>query len=236
MKRWTLPLVLLVLAAGVACFFFFARGDIAAKKAQAALTPVLNVPQGAQVLTFPLKSGWISAGYQNANYLKKNKFQHYGTDFYDDKGYANVFASGGGVVLGTEFCKNSVGNIAVIRYDNVFLPSTGEQISLIARYYHMLSLSVKEGDRVTEGQTIGAVDSGHEWYHHVHMELDTDLDHPFHTPQVAEATSELLQRASATGSGMLDPVTVLAVAEGCTMGMHPYSDSVTEKDTPHFRR
>jgi len=186
-------------------------------------------------LIFPIDNGVITAGYRNSTYFEKNHFEHYGTDITAANGsYAEILASGDGVVLGTEFCDNSLGNIAVIRYDNVFVPETGESISLIARYYHMTSVLVKKEEIVHVGQIIGTIDGGHKWYHHVHLELDMDIRHPFFTPQVAEATSELLQRSNATGGFIIEPMSILVMSKDQRIFAHPNSDCCTEKDAPRF--
>ena len=197
--------------------------------------PTVEPPTGAQLLLFPMKDGLITAGYRNPTYLEKNNFTHYGTDLTSaDGGKAEILASGSGIVLGTEFCDNSLGHIVVIRYDNVFLPQTGEIISLIARYYHMTGLEVSKGDVLHTGQVIGAINDKHRWYNHIHIEFDTDLEYPFNTPQVAEATSALLNRYPASGEGMPDPISVLAVGKDQRIFVHPLSDCCTEKDNPQF--
>ena len=204
--------------------------------------PVSNLeqiepPTDAQLLIFPVKNGVITAGYRNPTYLEKNGYPHYGLDITSvDGGHAEVLASGTGVVLGTEFCDNSLGNIAVIRYDQVFVPQLGKTVSLIARYYHMASFLLQQGEMVSTGQAIGSFDGKHEWYHHVHIELDTDLAYPFNTPQVAENASELLNRHPASGEKTLDPIWVLAIEQKQKIFVHPNSDCCTEKDNPRFAK
>lgn len=197
------------------------------------LTPV-EAPEGAQLLLFPLKNGWITAGYRNAAYVERNGYPHYGFDI-SAGGLNDVLASGDGVVLGTEFCDNSLGNIAVIRYDNVYIPETGEVISLIARYYHMLTSTLAEGDTVSAGQVMGTIDGGDKWYNHVHLELDTDLDYPFNTPQVAEVSSALLNRWPADGEGLREPMSILVADTGQHIAIHPNSPCCTDKDNPRYR-
>lgn len=192
-------------------------------------------PEGAQLLIFPINKGVITAGYRNPIYLEKNRFEHYGTDIVGaNGGYAEVLALGDGVVLGAEFCDNSLGNIAVIRYDNVFIPETGETRSLVARCYHMDTIKVRQEEIVHSGQIIGTINGSHKWYHHVHLELDTDVGYPFHTPQVAEATSQLLKRSNATGQFIIEPLSVLTVGKEQRIYPHPNSDCCTEKDNPRY--
>lgn len=197
--------------------------------------PKYTLPAGSQLLSYPLEDGLITAGYLNQRYLEKNKFNHFGTDIMPRSGKeARVYASGMGTVLGTEFCDNNVGNVVVARYDRVYDPTRKIVTSVVIRYYHMLSLSVKGGDALSPGQVIGSVDGRHKWYNHVHVEVDADTVYPFHTPQVAEHSSELLIRFPASGDSLLDPVSVLAVRKGGQIGIHPHSDCCAEKDAPCF--
>jgi len=223
-----ISLIVLGIALIIALFLFRERYDISNLQQ---ITP----PDGTQLLIFPIDNGVITAGYRNPTYFEKNHFEHYGTDITAaNGGYAEILASGDGVVLGIEYCDNSLGNIAVIRYDNVFIPEAGTTISLIARYYHMTSVLVNKEDIVHVGQTIGTIDGRHKWYHHVHLEFDMDLRYPFYTPQVAEATSELLQRSNATGEFIIEPMSVLVVSKNQRIFAHPNSDCCTEKDEPRF--
>ena len=194
----------------------------------------IEPPDGAQLLIFPIDDGVIIAGYRNPTYFDKNGYPHYGIDLVAVSGRAEVIASGIGIVLGTEFCNNSLGNIAVIRYDDVFVPQSGEIISLIARYYHMDSIMVDKDDLVAPGQAIGSIDGSHEQYHHIHMELDADVQFPFHTPQVAQSSSNLLNRFPANGDKILEPIYVLALGREQWIYVHPDSDCVMEKDNPRY--
>lgn len=238
-KRLVLVIVILILiAALIACAVFFAARFLFREREQEDMRkklPTAEPPAGAQILTFPVNEGLVTAGYRNPRYNEKNGYPHYGSDITSARGdHAEVLASGDGVVLGTEFCGNSLGNIAVVQYDNVYVPQTGETVSLIARYYHMTSILVKKDDVVTQGRIIGAFDRSHKWYHHIHIELDTDLQHPFNTPQVAEASSSLLVRFPADGKTTLEPMSVLVLDSGQYITVHPGSDSCTKKDNPRF--
>jgi murein DD-endopeptidase MepM/ murein hydrolase activator NlpD len=195
--------------------------------------PRIEAPEGAQLLFFPLDDSVVSAGYLNEKYLADQGYPHYAINLWAP-GTREVLSVGDGVVLGTELCDNSVGNIAVIRYDDVYIPETGETASLIARYYHMTGTLVAEGDAVTAGRQIGTIDGSHQWYNHVHIELDFDVEHPFHTPQVAEASSELLQRYPADGSSIADPFAVLSLGEAQRASSHKNAEWCTDTDVPRF--
>lgn len=175
----------------------------------------------------------ISAGYKNKQYLADQGYQHYAIDLWAP-GSRNVLSCGNGVVLGIEFCDNSVGNIAVIQYDNVYIPQTREVVSLVARYYHMIEIFINKGDVITAGQAIGTVVGSRQWYNHVHIELDTDVLHQFNTPQVAEASSELLQRYPADGNSIIDPFSVLVLSEGQRASLPQNITWGTEVDLPRY--
>ena len=192
-------------------------------------------PESSQILIFPLDSGFITTGYRNPAYFSTMGFSHFGLDLVPPGGgHTYVISSGEGIVLGTEFREGSLGYIAVIRYDDVFVPKTGEVISLIARYYHMASLAVARGDILSPSQIIGSIYGGHEFYGHIHIELDANIDFPFHTPQVAEASSDLLYRYGATGEHMINPLYVLTVGPEQWIFLHPNSRYTTENDHPRF--
>lgn len=197
----------------------------------------ITPPDGTQLLCFPIDNGAATAGYRNETYRRKNGYAHYGIDFTAaNGGRADILASGDGAVLGAERRDNSLGSIAVIHYDNVYMPYTGETMSLIGRYYHMMELHIEEGDTVSAGQVIGVIDRSDKWWNHIHLELDRDVDYPFHTPQVAEASSQLLNRYPANGEGLLDPIHVLAIHGKQHIFINPGSDCCAEKDKPLYRR
>jgi hypothetical protein len=195
--------------------------------------PKVSAPEGSQLLFFPIEESFISAGYKTEQYLADQGYPHYAIDLWAP-GEHDVLSCGDGVVLGTEFCDNSLGNIAVIQYEHVYIPQTGQSAPLIARYYHMAEIYIGKGDRVTAGQVIGMVVGSHEWYNHVHIELDADIAYPFHTPQVAEASSELLHRYPSDGQSILDPFSVLVLGEGQRASLHKNATGGTEADLPRY--
>lgn len=199
------------------------------------LSPRYLLPQDAQLLTYPLEDSLVTAGYLNAQYLKDQSYAHCGGDFTPRNGrVADVKSLGAGVTLGTEFCENSVGNVVVARYDNVYNPTLDRVAPLVVRYYHLLTCTVREGDQLTGGQVIGRVDGQHQWYNHVHIEVDTDIRFPFHTPQVAERSSELLVRFPADGKSLLDPMSVLVVDESQRIELHPAATWCVPDELPRF--
>jgi murein DD-endopeptidase MepM/ murein hydrolase activator NlpD len=195
--------------------------------------PEVTAPEGSQLLFFPMEESLVTAGYKSTWYLTEHGYPHYAADLWAPGG-RDVLSCGNGMVLGTEFCDNSLGNIAVIQYDHVYIPHTGQSVPLIARYYHMAEIYIGKGDMVTAGQVIGMVISSHEWHNHVHIELDTDISYPFHTPQVAEASSELLHRYPADGQSILDPFSVLVLGEEQRASLHKSATWGTEADLPRY--
>lgn len=200
----------------------------------------VKAPKGAQLLFFPMLDCTISAGYKNTKYKRVNGYTHYGVDFDSKRAVDfNVIASGEGKVLGVEKNKNSIGGVVVIRYNNVYNPTTGKVKSLIARYYHFYSIVVKKGDIVKAYDVIGSMSGSHKWWNHVHLELDTDTAFPFYTPQVSEAGSKLLKRgglaASVLSKSIIDPMAVLVVGNKQAAKIHSlatYVDKIT--DAPKY--
>ena len=123
----------------------------------------------------------------------------------------------------------------VIQYDNVFNPTTKLKRSLIVRYYHLYSIKVKKGQTVKAYEVIGTISGSHKWWNHIHFEIDTDIKHPFHTPQVAEGSSKMLIRAGATATTILNPLTVLVVGKKQTARVHSLAVYATNAvDSPRF--
>lgn len=196
----------------------------------------INQPEKGQLLIFPMTECTVSAGFKNTKYKKDYGYVHYGVDFDDRWGKDfDVIASGEGTVLATEKNSNSIGGVVVIKYTNVYDPSKSMYRDIVARYLHLYSIKVKKGDKVAAYQVIGTISGGHKWWNHIHMEIDTDVKHPFHTPQVAEASSKLLIRGGATDSTMLDPMHLLVIGHKQTCVVHSlavYANKAT--DSPRF--
>lgn len=181
----------------------------------------VNAPAGSQLLFFPMKECTVAAGFKNAKYRSKYGYVHYGIDF-DSRASVNfdALASGNGTVLGVEKNNNSIGGVVIIKYDSVYNPTTKKVQSLIARYYHFETISVAKGQKVKAYQKIGVVSGSHKWWNHIHMEIDTDVNYPFHTPQVAEASSKLLIRKGANDKTLLNPMDILVVGKKQTAMVH----------------
>lgn len=195
-----------------------------------------KIPDGAQFLIYPMEKCTVAAGFKNTKYLQAYKYQHYGIDC-DALSPAtyNVLASGEGTVLATEYNPNNLGNIVVIRYNNVYLPTIKTVKDVIVRYYHLRQTNVRQGAKLKAYHVIGNVDSRHKMWNHIHMEIDTDTAHPYHTPQVAESSSKLLVSAGATDSTLLNPIDVLVIGGKQTAIVHPNAIYADAKDKPKYK-
>ncbi len=140
-----------------------------------------------QKLILPYKSCKVVAGYKRPAYRNYWGYNHYGCD-YVGVGNLDIIASGNGTVL-TAGYDNNVGNTVCILYPDAYNHKTGKTQSLIARYMHLKSISVKVGQKLKAGDKIGmegATGRGN-WSSHLHIEFDTDTAWPNYSPQVAGA-------------------------------------------------
>jgi hypothetical protein len=140
-----------------------------------------------QKLILPYKSCKVVAGYKRPAYRSYWGYDHYGCDYV---GVSNldIIASGNGTVL-TAGYDNNVGNTVCILYPDAYNHKTGKTQSLIARYMHLASITVKVGQKLKAGDKIGvegATGRGN-WSSHLHIEFDTDTKWPNYSPQVAGA-------------------------------------------------
>ena len=195
-----------------------------------------SIPKGAQLLFFPMMEATIAAGYRDPSYTRHYGYVHLGMDL-DERGSSgfDVVAGASGTVLGVEMNHNSIGGVVVVRYPRVYNPATKEVRDLIARHYHLAELTVKQGEQVAPYQRLGRVLGDHPWWNHVHIELDSDVDYPFHTPQVSEGASRLLIRNPSSDRSILDPAQVLVVGRRQKAQVHPRAVYVTAKDRPRWR-
>ena len=197
-----------------------------------------KIPLESQVLIYPMKSCTIAAGFKNTEYAKDpaHRFTHFGMDC-DSFGATNfeVIASGKGTVLGIERNQNALGCVVVVKYPKVYIPKTGSVKDLIVRYIHMESIKVISGSTVSAYSVIGIVSDKHKWWNHIHVEIDSDTTHPFHTPQVAESSSSMLIRAGANDSTMIDPADVFVIGKNQKAVVHPLAIYVDAKDTPRYK-
>lgn len=145
----------------------------------------------AQRLLFPFRKGMIVCGYKTAQYQKSWGYPHYGIDISTYQGVMqndhSIRASGDGTVV-------AVGNdgalgmgIAIVYKDCI--GRDGSVKTFTARYMHMKTVYVSDGQTVKAGQIIAEEGKEGTQDHHLHLELDTDTRWPTYTPQVSAVHS-----------------------------------------------
>ncbi|NQZ52916.1 MAG: M23 family metallopeptidase [Piscirickettsiaceae bacterium] len=112
----------------------------------------------------PVKAGWVSSYYgQRVDPFTGKKAFHHGLDFAGKAG-SGVYSVADGIVSWTGK-RNGYGVMIDIDHGNGY----------VTRYAHNKTLKVKEGDRITKGQTIALMGStGRSTGPHVHFEILRD--------------------------------------------------------------
>lgn len=143
-----------------------------------------------QYLIMPFTRCMMLCGYKNAQYTNYWGYPHYGVDISTIQGGASddhrILASGEGVVLAAGKDSRLGYGVAVL-YKDVYNHNTGKTISVVGRYMHLKSLSVKTGDSVIAGTVLGEEGKEGTRDYHLHLEFDTDVTPAYATwsPQVA---------------------------------------------------
>ena len=143
-----------------------------------------------QYLIMPFAKQMMLCGYKTKEYRNYWGYDHYGIDVSTIQGGAGddptVYASGDGVVLAAGK-DDKLGYGVAICYNDVYNHNTKSVQSLVGRYMHMRSMSVKEGDVVKAGTPIGVEGKEGTGDYHLHLEFDTDCTPKYATwtPQVA---------------------------------------------------
>ena len=165
-----------------------------------------------QRLIMPFKKQMILCGYKNPQYQKHWGYPHYGTDISTIQGGAgndhNVYASGNGIVLAAGWDKKLGGAVCVM-YSDVLNHRTNTIMTVVGRYMHLASVSVKSGDAVRTGDLIGVEGKEGTGDYHLHIEFDIDIQYPQHSPQVAGSTFWFKGTDST-----VDPSHLLHIGEG----------------------
>jgi murein DD-endopeptidase MepM/ murein hydrolase activator NlpD len=138
----------------------------------------------SQKLTLPFAQCRVAAAYKLTPYRQYWGYDHYGID-YKATAALEVLASGDGIVV-TAGNDTNVGNTVCVVYRDVHNHAKNTDCDLVARYMHLKSISVKEGQTVKAGDVLGieGKTGGGGWSEHLHVEFDTDIDWPNHSPQV----------------------------------------------------
>lgn len=162
----------------------------------------------AQKLILPLNNARITCSWKwGAKYEKTYGGIHYGQDMYGD---SIIYASGTGTVI--DCGKDHVcGNTVIVRYNNVVNHFDGGCYDVIARYYHLASISVKKGAKVTKDTRLGIVGSTGQLVDgaHLHIEFDRDTKYPYHTPTVSKDSNLLKAGLRGNKDTTIDPMRLL---------------------------
>lgn len=197
----------------------------------------VKVPKNSQPVYFPMKECTVAAGFKNARYRKAYGYTHYGVDFDDRWGKSyDVLSPINGIIWGAEMNKNSIGGVLVIYGKDIYEPANGLIRDGIVRLYHNAELHVKKGQTVRAGDVLAEISGTHPTHNHIHMEIDWDIKHPYHTVQVKEDGSELLIRKGASANTMANPMNVCIIGKHQTAIVHSkaiYADKI--KDAPKYR-
>ena len=179
----------------------------------------------SQRLTLPLNDLRVTAAYKTPEYKKYWGWDHYGYDCTSP--VTNVVACGDGEVVAAgqdgatlTGASSRLGNVLVIVYKDV-LCNDGKTRNLACRMYHLASIAVKAGDKVTRGQKVavygntGANTTGA----HLHIEFDSDINFPTLAYGVSVGgkiinTSAEYKRAGGLADSTVDPDKVWFVGKG----------------------
>lgn len=139
----------------------------------------------SQRLILPINQARLTASWKTEAYQKRFGFPHYGVDLVSARGNTLVYASGSGEVLAAGF-DSLLGNSLVIRYDSAEAED-GRSWELICRMFHFGLLLVEEGWAVNKDTPLGYYGATRKYClgAHLHLELDRDTRHPFHTPTLS---------------------------------------------------
>lgn len=136
-------------------------------------------------LILPINDTLLTASMKTETYRKRFSCVHYGVDLISRQWDRRVYASGKGTVVACGFDRVA-GNVIAVRYPHAQNRKTGKLADILFRYFHLERISVEPGQSVTKDTVLG-------WYgetgaltvgRHLHLEADTDTEHPLYTPTV----------------------------------------------------
>lgn len=178
----------------------------------------------AQKLIMPFARQMMLCGYKNAKYRSNWGYDHFGIDVSTIQGGAGddptVYASGTGKVLAAGR-DNSLGYGLAVLYPDAYNHKTGKEQSLVARYMHLKSISVKAGDAVYAGKAMGVEGKEGTGDYHLHLEFDTDTApvYAVWSPQVSKGHTFWKKGTDST----VNPSFVLYVGAGQTVAEPTYN-------------
>lgn len=149
--------------------------------------PLTRSLKTGQKLVQPINNMRVTASPNNQAYKDKFGFWHYGLDCTDkNKSNLTVYASGNGEVVAKGY-DNACGNVVIINYPKVYNHKTKKYEDVVFRYFHLASTKVSIGQKVTKDTVIGTYGNTGKYGGtglHLHLEADTDILHPRHTPTI----------------------------------------------------
>lgn len=142
-----------------------------------------------QKLILPINSAKLTASMKTESYRTRFGFEHYGVDMVSASGTRTLYASGVGKVVAAGR-DNVVGNVLAVCYLCAYHRPTGKPMDVVFRYFHLESFLVSQGDLVTKDTKLGLYGNtgSLKMAYHLHLEADTDIEHPLFSPTVGSST------------------------------------------------
>lgn len=169
-----------------------------------------------QKLILPVNNMLITASYKNKKYesLPGNTSTgkmgvHYGMDFCND---LQIWGSGNGLVIKTGI-DSCFGNFVVVKHENVYNHKLNKVIDIVLRYFHLNSISVKTGDKITKDTKIGIMGKTGIYAKgiHCHLEADTDINNWQFTPTLVGNTTYFRAGTRGSGDTTFNPLDVMYI-------------------------
>lgn len=180
-----------------------------------------------QKLVLPLDNFKPTAGYKNKQYKSSWGYTHYGVDCGNPTKTRRLCAIGRGTVVAagldglngkTTGAGSGCGYCLVIIYKGCYNHVKKKTQDLVCTYMHMADMpKVKAGEKVIEGTYLGdygntgASTSGP----HLHIQFDTDIQHPLCCTGLSSKGHNLLKRGSVDST--VNPCEILYIGAGQTV-------------------
>lgn len=161
-----------------------------------------------QKLILPINNALLTASWKSQRYQEKFGLIHYGADLISATRNTLVYALGSGRVLEAGWDR-VLGNSVVVQYTNAFRHTNNTARNLICRIYHLDQILTRKGAILTKDTRLGYYGSTGQLTTgpHLHIEVDTDVKYPFHTPTVIGRTTLFFGRNyGATDATMSNPL------------------------------
>lgn len=164
----------------------------------------------SQKLILPINRARLTASWKTQAYLARFGYVHYGADMVSAQGDRTLWASGAGTVLAAGN-DSVVGKVIAIYYPNAQNHVDASVRDLILRYFHLDSVLVKPGDRVTKDTRLGLYGNtgSMSMACHLHLEADTDTKYPLYSPTVLRSGFLKGRALGATDASMTNPLSWL---------------------------